>query len=98
VNGIIFIAGCWSNSTGSTLITSACVSLGGGATVQFGVYCTTNYSTSGGSSNMGPVLANSLSLGGNAASLIPFHNMPPGTPLSTRTVVIPAQPPKNWSG
>ena len=97
-NGIIFIAGCWSNSTGTTLTTSGCVSLGGGASVQFGVYCTTNYSTSGGSSNMGPVLANSLSLGGSTSSLIPFHNMPPGTPLSTRFVTVPASPPKNWSG
>ena len=98
VNGIIFIAGCWSNSTGSTLTSSGCVSLGGGATAQFGVYCTTNYSTSGGSSNMGPVLANTLAIGGNTASLIPFHNMPPGTPLSSRIVTVPAAPPKNWSG
>ncbi|HEY2072103.1 MAG TPA: hypothetical protein VGG88_00870 [Gaiellaceae bacterium] len=98
VNGIIFVAGCWSNSTGSTLTTSGCVSLGGGATAQFGVYCTTNYSTSGGSSNMGPVLANTLSIGGNTASLIPFHYMPPGTPLSTRFVTVPGSPPKNWSG
>ncbi len=98
VNGIIMVAGCWSNSTGSTLTTSGCVSLSGGATAQFGVYCTTNYSTAGNSSNMGPVLANSLSLGGTTASLIPFHYMPPGTPLNYRIVTIPAQPPKNWSG
>ena len=97
-NGIIFIAGCWSNSTGSTLTTSGCVNLSGGATAQFGVYCTTDYATAGGSSNMGPVLANTLNIGGNTASLIPFHNMPPGTPLSTRFVTVPAQPPKNWSG
>lgn len=98
VNGIIFIAGCWSNSTGTTLITSGCVSLGGGAVVQFGVYCTTDYLTSGGSSNMGPVLANTLNIGGSTSSLIPFHYMPPGTPLSTRFVTVPGQPPKNWSG
>ena len=98
VNGLIFIAGCWSNSTGSTLTTSGCVNLSGGATAQFGVYCTTDYSTAGGSSNMGPVLANTLNLGGSTASLIPFHYMPPGTPLSTRFVTVPAQPPTNWSG
>jgi len=98
VNGIIFIAGCWSNSTGSTLISSGCVNLGGGATAQFGVYCTTDYSTAGGSSNMGPVLAHTLNIGGNTASLIPFHYMPPGTPLSTRFVTVPGLPPKNWSG
>jgi Tfp pilus assembly protein PilX len=98
VNGIILIAGCWSNSTGTTLTTSGCVSLGGGAVAQIGVYCTTDYLTAGGSSNMGPVLANTLNIGGNTASLIPFHSMPPGTPLSTRFVTVPAQPPKNWSG
>jgi hypothetical protein len=98
VNGLIFIAGCWSNSTGSTLIASGCVNLSGGATAQFGVYCTTDYSTAGGSSNMGPVLANTLNLGGSTASLIPFHYMPPGTPLSTRFVTVPEQPPTNWSG
>jgi hypothetical protein len=97
-NGIIFIAGCWSNSTGSTLTSTGCVSLSGGATAQFGVYCTTDYATAGNSSNMGPVLANTLSLGGTAASLIPFHNMPPGTPLSTRFVTVPGSPPRNWSG
>jgi hypothetical protein len=98
VNGIIFIAGCWSNSTGTSLTTSGCVNLSGGAAVQFGVYCTTDYSTAGGSSNMGPVLANTLNIGGSTSSLIPFHSMPPGTPLSTRFVTVPAQPPTNWSG
>ena len=98
VNGIIMVAGCWSNSTGTTLITSSCIGLSGGATAQFGAYCTTNYSTAGNSSNMGPVLANSLSLGGTTASLIPFHYMPPGTPLNYRIVTTPAQPPINWSG
>jgi Tfp pilus assembly protein PilX len=98
LNGIIFIAGCWSNSTGSTLTTTGCVNLSGGATAQFGVYCTTDYATAGNSSNMGPVLANTLSLGGTAASLIPFHNMPPGTPLSARFVTVPGSPPTNWSG
>lgn len=97
-NGIIMIAGCWANSTGSSLTTSGCVSLGGNSTAQFGVYCTTNYSTSGGASNMGPVLSNSLSLGGNAQSLIPFHDMPPGTPENYRVVSVPAQPPTDWSG
>ena len=47
---------------------------------------------------MGPVLANTLNLGGSTASLIPFHYMPPGTPLSTRFVTVPEQPPTNWSG
>lgn len=97
-DGIVMIAGCWSNSTGSTLITTACVNLGGGANVQFGVYCTTQYTTAGGSSNMGPVLANSLNLGGSAQTLIPFHVFPPGTPENTTTTYLPASAPTNWAG
>jgi len=97
-DGLIMVAGCWANSTGSSLTTSGCVSLGGNSTVQFGVYCVTNYSTSGGASNMGPVLANSLTLGGGAQSLIPYHYFPPGTPLSSQTTYLPASSPVNWSG
>lgn len=97
-DGIIMVAACWSNSTGSTLTTSGCVSLGGSTTVQFGVYCVTQYSTSGNASNMGPVLANSLSLGGGAQTLIPFHYFPPGTPLNTSTSYLPASAPTNWAG
>jgi hypothetical protein len=98
VDGVIMVAGCWANSTGSTLTTSGCVSLGGNTTVQIGFYVTTNYSTQGGASNMGPVLANTLSLGGGAQTLIPFHYFPPGTPLSTQTTYLPASKPTNWSG
>lgn len=97
-NGIIFIAGCWANSTGTSLTATGCVNLSGGATAQFGAYCTTNYSTAGGSSNMGPVLANTLSIGGNTASLIPFHNMPPNTPENTASFVVAGSLPSSWSG
>lgn len=96
-NAIVFVAGCWANSTGSSLTTSGCISLSGGANVQFGGYCTTNYSTAGGSSNMGPVLANSLSLGGATSSLIPFKYMPPGTPLNYDIQHTPAVV-QSWSG
>jgi Tfp pilus assembly protein PilX len=98
VDGIIMVAGCWANSTGSSLITTSCVGLGGNTTVQFGVYCVTQYSTGGGASNMGPVLANTLSLGGGAQTLIPFHYFPPGTPLNTSTSYLPASSPTNWQG
>lgn len=98
VNGIIFVAGCWTNSTGSTLASSACVDITGGSTAQWGAYATTNYELDGGSSNMGPVLANTDTLGGGASSLIPFHKFPPGTPLANQTVTLPGTPPTNWSG
>ncbi|HEY2776350.1 MAG TPA: hypothetical protein VGI77_00470, partial [Gaiellaceae bacterium] len=62
--GIIFIAGCWTNSTGTTLASSKCVYITGGSSGQWGAYATTAYQIDGGSSNMGPVLANSLTIGG----------------------------------
>jgi Tfp pilus assembly protein PilX len=97
-DGIVMITGCWANATGSSLTTTACFNLGGGSTVQLGVYCTTQYTTAGGSSNMGPVLAHSLNLGGNAQTLIPFHVFPPGTPENTTLVYLPASAPINWAG
>lgn len=92
--GIIFIAGCWTNSTGSTLAASTCVWVTGGSTAQWGAYATTAYQIDGGSSNMGPVLANSLTVGGGSSTLIPFTVMPPGTPLN----IGPATQPSDWSG
>ena len=98
VNGVIVVAGCWANSTGSSLITSSCVHLSGGAKGQFGVYAVTQYTEDGGTVNMGPVLANNISLAGGAATLIPFHEFPPGTPLNTSTSYLPASPPTDWAG
>lgn len=98
VNGIIFIAGCWSNSTGSSLVSSKCVYITGGSTAQWGAYATTAYQVDGGSSNMGPVLANSATVGGGASTLIPFHQFPPGTPLTSYPVQVAGTPPEDWSG
>ncbi|MGH2971614.1 MAG: hypothetical protein ACRDLE_05710 [Gaiellaceae bacterium] len=97
-NGIIFIAGCWSNSTGSSLVASKCVYITGGSTAQWGAYATTAYQIDGGSSNMGPVLANSMNVGGGSSTLIPFSVMPPGTPLNETPHYTAALPPKSWSG
>jgi Tfp pilus assembly protein PilX len=96
--GIIFIAGCWTNSTGTTLASSKCVYITGGSSGQWGAYATTAYQIDGGSSNMGPVLANSLTIGGGSSTLIPFTVMPPGTPLNTQSHFVPASMPKSWSG
>ncbi len=90
--GIIFIAGCWTNSTGSTLAASKCVYITGGSTAQWGAYATTAYQIDGGSANMGPVLANSLTVGGGSSTLIPFNVMPPGTPLNYGTATGPSHP------
>ena len=98
VNGIIWIAGCWADSTGSSLVNSGCVSVAGNSTIQVGIYVPTNYTIAGGSTNMGPVLANTLSIGGSSSTLIPFHIMPPGTPLNSRTAYLPASAPSAWGG
>jgi Tfp pilus assembly protein PilX len=102
-NGLILVAACWANSTGSTLVTFAttgnyCVKYGGGNVVQVGTYCATDYYISGTATNMGPVLSNTLTLNGNMSALIPFHVMPPGTPMNTSTVYLPATAPNSWSG
>jgi hypothetical protein len=96
-NAIVFVAGCWANSTGSSLTTSGCVSLTGGAKAQFGAYVTTNYYVDGNSANYGPILSNSLSLNGGTSSLIPFSQMPPGTPLNYDITHSPATI-QSWSG
>jgi hypothetical protein len=109
VNGLILIFGCWKNSPESNpsapTLTDAsakngtyCLNIGGGDTVQFGSYVTTDYLLAGGGTNMGPVLAKTLTLGGGGSTLIPFHTMPPGTPLNTQNDYIPATPPTNWNG
>jgi hypothetical protein len=102
-NGIVLVAGCWNNSTGSQLIGLAttggyCVDYGGTNTIQLGTYCATDYHISGNTTNWGPVLANTLSLNGNLSTLVPFHIMPPGTPLNTSTVYLPASAPTYWNG
>jgi Tfp pilus assembly protein PilX len=103
VNGLILAAGCWqSNSDGSTLVTAAltgiyCMDINTTKTVQFGSYVATDYRMRSGS-NMGPVLANSLTLVSGSSSLIPFHYMPPGTPLNSQNVYLPATAPTNWAG
>lgn len=96
-SGIIFIAGCWSNSTGTTTVSSKCVYVTGGSTAQWGAYATTAYQIDGGSSNMGPVLANTMNISGGSSTLIPFDVMPPGTPLNSQTQFVPAKV-QSWSG
>ncbi|HET7648174.1 MAG TPA: hypothetical protein VFK17_06355 [Gaiellaceae bacterium] len=98
VNGIIMIAGCWSNSTGTSLVSSKCVYITGGSSAQWGAYATTAYQIDGGSSNMGPVLANTMNIGGGSSTLIPFKQFPPGTPVVSQKVTAAGSPPENWSG
>lgn len=95
---MVFVAGCWADSTGSTLVASKCVNYGGNAVLQVATYCTTDYFIAGTATNWGPVLANTLQLNGNMSTLVPFHIMPPGTPLNTSTEYLPASAPTYWNG
>jgi Tfp pilus assembly protein PilX len=95
---MVFVAGCWADTTGTSLVTSKCVNYGGNAVLQVATYCTTDYFIAGTATNWGPVLANTLQLNGNMSTLVPFHIMPPGTPLNTDTVYLPASAPTYWNG
>jgi hypothetical protein len=95
---LVLLAGCWSNSTGSTLYSNYCVDYSGTNVMQVGTYSTNDYHISGNSTNWGPVLAKTLTLNGNLSELVPFKVMPPGTPTNTSTSFLPASAPTYWSG
>ena len=54
----------------------------------------------GGSVDQGPVLADTINVAGgtNISTMMPFHNLPSGTPTDTNTVPSTPQAPTNWSG
>ncbi len=97
-NAIAIVAACWSNSTGSTLVASGCVHISNGSTAQWATYATTNYQLDGGSTNMGPAMANTVTLGGGAQQTIPFNTLPPGIPVGSVTTTVQGLPPANWTG
>jgi len=95
---LVLLAGCWANSTGSTLASHYCVDYSGTNVMQVGTYSTNDYHISGNATNWGPVLAKTLFLNGNLSELVPFKVMPPGTPTNTSTSFLPASAPTYWSG
>jgi hypothetical protein len=97
-NAIVVVAGCWSNSTGTVLVTSACVHIGNGSTAQWATYATTDYTLDGGGTNMGPAMANTVTLSNGATQLIPLTTLPAGTPVGSTTVSVTGTAPANWSG
>ena len=84
-NVLVLVAGCWANSTGSSLVTTNCVSLSGSAKLQAGIYTSSGYTVSGTALNMGPVLAQTASLTGNVSQMLPIHNLPVDAPLNSTT-------------
>ncbi len=103
-NGIVFVTGCWANSTGSSLVSSYCVNLAGNNTLQAAIYSATDYHAAGNAQDMGPVIANSITQAGNVSVFIPFHTLPAGAPVNTTTVTTTTtgdgtpQSPANWNG
>lgn len=95
---LVLLAGCWADSTGSTLASHYCVDYAGTNVMQVGTESTNDYHISGNATNWGPVLANTLTLNGNLSELVPFKVMPPGTPTNTSTSYLPASAPTYWSG
>lgn len=101
-NVLTLIAGCWANSTGSIIATD-CADLSGGTTTQAGIMAANKpgaYYLSGGSVDQGPVLADTINVSGGTSisTMMPFHNLPSGTPTDTKTVPSTPQAPTNWSG
>jgi Tfp pilus assembly protein PilX len=102
-NVLVLVTSCWNNSTGSSLVTGTsppCVDLTGGTTTQAGIYSTQNFTLEGGSVDQGPVLSNTMVVSGgtNILQMLPFNNLPDGTPSPTTTSTQPPGAPTNWSG
>ncbi|MBV8258621.1 MAG: hypothetical protein JO073_12465 [Actinobacteria bacterium] len=85
-NALVMVAGC-QNSSGH-LITSGCVSVTGNVTTQIGFYSTTDFTTSGNPTNMGPIVTTSASFSGNVSQMLPFHNPPTSAPANTTTTQV----------
>ena len=96
-NVLVLVAGCWGNSNGSSLVNN-CVTLSGQNTLQTGTYVVKGYTASGQATNWGPVIADSATLSGNAAQMLPLHNLPPGAPVNTATIDLPPEAAHNWRG
>ena len=104
-NQIVLVAGCWANSTGSThVLYSAggqyCVDLAGQNTFQVGTVLNEDYHSSGNAVNYGPVVAETIDVGGNPGQLLPFSTLPAGAPTtdSTSTTLTSGGRPYNWNG
>ena len=104
-NQIVFVAGCWSNTTGTSFVTYAggggyCVDLAGQNTFQVGTVLNTDYHSGGNAVNYGPVVADTLSIGGNPGQLLPFSTLPAGAPTVDTSVTTSTTGgrPYDWNG
>jgi Tfp pilus assembly protein PilX len=87
-NVLIVAANCNAANSTTPANNPSCIDISGGTTVQFGAYATKGFSLSGGSSDQGPVLCDTMSISGgtNITTMLPFINVPPSAPQQTITV------------
>jgi hypothetical protein len=101
-NQLFLFADCWKDAAGDqTNILNGdpyCVDLQGTNTVQANVWVGTDYHSGGQANDVGPVITNTASIGGNPAVLIPLHNAPANLPGSQTTIEEAPGAPYNWSG
>jgi hypothetical protein len=104
-NEIVLVAGCYADSGMSTRVWYSatgqyCVDLAGQNTFQVGTVLYTDYHSGGNATNLGPVVAETLNIGGNPGQLLPFSTLPAGAPTtdSTSTTSTSGGRPYNWNG
>jgi hypothetical protein len=106
-NELIFVAGCYADSTMSTSheVTYAgsgryCVDLTGQNTLQVGSVMNQDYHSGGQATNYGPVVAETLTVAGNPGQLLPLSVLPAGAPTTYTTTLTnnSGGKPYNWNG
>jgi Tfp pilus assembly protein PilX len=101
-NVMVLVANCrQANTTDDTkTVSGTCFDLTGGSTLQTGSYARTSFVLEGGSTDQGPVITNTMTVAGgtNFLQMLPFDNLPTGTPANTTTVVSPPSAPTHWAG
>jgi hypothetical protein len=106
-NELVFVSGCFADSTMSTSneVTYAgtgryCVDLTGQNTLQVGSVMNQDYHSGGQATNFGPVVAETLTVAGNPGQLLPLSVLPAGAPTSYTTTLTNTSggKPFNWNG
>lgn len=94
-NLLVLVADCKSDA-----ISGDCAHITGGTTVQAGTYANGLFALDGGSVDQGPVLSQDMNISGgtNITQMLPFDNLPAGTPAPSNTVYSPPGSIENWNG
>lgn len=94
-NDLGIVAGCQG-------VSGACAYIAGGSTLQAAVWDNGYFDADNGSTDMGPIVTQTISLAGGYRELLPQRVVPAGIPVNTitttTTVTHPPNPPSSWSG